>query len=302
MNGNAAPASREIEGALWMIASAVAFTLMTSLVKLLGPGYSPWVQTLFRQTMGLVLLTPFILRAGGLKAVAVDKPLHMAGFALVTVLVMTSAFYSFQHLPLAEANTFSFTRSLWVAVLAAVLLRERVGALGVAGVLIGFAGVILIVRPTSLHALDFPTLVAIGSAALAAAGVIMIKRFTGALPIMTVMAWSSGVGVLFSIVPAILAWKPPTPVDLCLLIAMGVFASLNQACYFRSMQLGRATVMSAFENSRLVVAVPIGMVAFSEAPPLLTFIGMGLVIAASLILTWKRHPSKDEIEDQATVE
>jgi drug/metabolite transporter (DMT)-like permease len=105
-----------IEGALWMLASALGFTVMTSLIKLLGDDYPAALQTFYRSAAGLIVLLPLVARdwRGAFRTTRPGILLFRSG---VGTLAMIFSFYAFQKLPLAEANALSFTRTLWLAVL-----------------------------------------------------------------------------------------------------------------------------------------------------------------------------------------
>ena len=138
--------SPNVRGALWMTASALAFTVMSTLIKYLGAGYSPGLQTFYRQAAGFVILLPIILRHRS-AVFATTRPDLMIFRAAAGTLGTMLSFYAFQNMPLADANALSFTRSLWLVPLAAFVVGERIGPLRIFAALAGFAGVLIMVRP-----------------------------------------------------------------------------------------------------------------------------------------------------------
>src|SRR5690606_22584638 len=108
---------RNSRGALWMLASALCFTVMTMLIKLLGQDYPAALQTFYRQAAGLLVLTPLILRDPR-AAFRTTRPGILVFRALAGTVGLILAFYSYQMMPLADANALSFTRTLWPAPLA----------------------------------------------------------------------------------------------------------------------------------------------------------------------------------------
>ncbi|MGE3141975.1 MAG: DMT family transporter, partial [Hyphomonadaceae bacterium] len=151
MNGWAAGVrglSANTRGALWMVASAASFTVMSTLVKYLGGAYGPSLQTFYRYGAGLLVLLPFILR-NPRGAFATTRPWILLFRAAAGSVGMILVFYSYQKLPLAEANALSFTRALWLVPLAAFVLHEKTGPRRVAATIVGFLGVLLMLRPSA---------------------------------------------------------------------------------------------------------------------------------------------------------
>ena len=150
MTGAAVPRQVDnVRGALWMLGSALGFTAMTVLIKFLGDDYPASLQTFYRQAAGLVILLPIILRRGK-AAYATTRPGILLFRSAAGTLGMILSFYAFQEMPLADANALSFTRTLWLVPLAAFVVRETVGPLRIGAAVVGFLGVLLMVRPGSI--------------------------------------------------------------------------------------------------------------------------------------------------------
>lgn len=282
--------SANARGALWMLASALAFTLMTTLIKYLGAEYSPALQTFYRQLAGLLALTPIIARNPA-RAFAAKRHGLLLFRAAAGTIGMILAFYAYQQLPLAEANALSFTRSLWLVPLAVLVLREQVGPWRVGATLVGFAGAVIMLRPTGdLPAL--PALAALASALLFAMTVTGMKALTRDHSITTLIVWSAVLGLAFAAPLALIEWRWPTPLDLLLLAAMGVLGLANQALYIKAMSLGEATAMAPIEYTRLAIALVVGFVLFHEIPDSWAMAGALVVIAAALFITLREARMK----------
>lgn len=276
-----------VVGALWMLASAVTFTLMMSLVKYLGDYPAP-VQMFYRQLASLVVLTPVILKMRG-AAFKTDKPGLIFMRAAAATIALTLSFYGYQNLPLADANALSFTRALWVTPLAFFLLRETVGLTRVAATVVGFLGVLFMVQEGGKgghFAFGWPTFAMLASSFLFAWTVTGMKVLTRTHSPTILMVWSAVLGVIFAIPLAIPTWTVPTPRDLLLLLGLGAIAVANQACFMRGVAIGDASAMAPMDYTRLVFAVIFGLMFFNEVPSAWTMIGAGVVIASTLFITW----------------
>ncbi|MBL8553151.1 MAG: DMT family transporter [Phenylobacterium sp.] len=273
-----------------MLLSAVTFSAMTTLVKFLGDDYPAALQTFYRQAAGFVVLLPFILRHRG-AAFASSRPGIMVFRSLAGTLGLILSFWAFQEMPLADANALSFTRTLWLVPLAAFVVKEQVGPLRVVAALVGFAGVLVMIRPGAdgHFAVGLPALAMLASSFLFAFTVTGMKVLTRDHSPMVILCWSAALGLLLAIPGGIVAWRWPTPVDFALLCAMGVIATVNQACYIKGMQLGDAAAMAPIDYTRLVFAAGIGFLAFNEIPTVWTVAGAAIVVAATLFITLREQ-------------
>lgn len=279
---------RNARGALWMLASAVTFTISTTLIKLLGENYPAPLQAFYRQTAGLLVLLPIMLRdpVGTLRS---SRPGILLFRATTGTVAMMLAFYAYQKLPLADANALSFTRALWVVPLAAFVLKERVGPRRITATLVGFAGALLMIQPAAESELGWPAAAALIAAFLVATTITGMKVMTRDHSTTTLVAWSALLGFVFTIPPALMMWRLPSAVDLVLLAAMGVFGLLTQACYIKGMSYGEAAVLAPLDYTRLVFAAIAGYFLFGDVPDAIVLTGAGIVIASTLYITVREH-------------
>ena len=280
-----------LRGALWMLASAVGFTVMTTLIKYLGPGYPAALQTFYRQLAGVIVLLPLVARdwRGTFRT---TRPGILIFRSSAGVLAMILAFYAYQALPLADANALSFTRTLWLVPLAALVLREPLGPLRIGAALAGFAGVLVMLQPGAGGSggwVGWPQAAALASALLFALTITGMKVMTRDHSPFTLLVYAAVLGLVFSLPPALFVWRWPDLPDLGLLAAMGVIGTVTQGCYINGMQAGEAAVMAPIDYTRLVFAVIAGFLLFQEVPRAATLIGAGIVVASTLFITLREH-------------
>ena len=285
--------SANVRGALWMLASAVTFTLMTSLIKFLGDDYSPALQTFYRQAAGLIVLAPLILR-DPVRAFATTRPGILLFRSLAGTLGMILAFWAYQEMHLAEANALSFTRTLWIVPLAVFVLGEKIGPWRLGATFVGFIGVLIMLQPSIANAVGWPAAAALGSAALFAMTVTGMKMMTRDHSVTVLMVWSAVLGFVLAIPYAVLEWRWPEPLDLALLAAMGVLGLVTQLAYIKGMALGDAAAMAPIDYTRLVFAILFGLVFFHEVPNWITMLGALIVIGSTLVITLRELRSNKE--------
>ena len=285
-----------LRGALWMLASAICFTAMTTLVKFLGADYPAALQTFYRQLAGVVLLLPLMARDWS-GAFRTTRPGILIFRSSAGVLAMIMGFYAYQKLPLADANALSFTRTLWLVPLAAFVLREPIGPWRIGAALVGFVGVLIMLRPGAggPQGLDWgawigwPQACALVSALLFALTITGMKVMTRDHRPFVLLVYAAVLGLIFAIPPALFVWRWPSWSDLGLLTAMGVLGTLTQGAYIKGMEAGEAAVMAPIDYTRLVFAVAAGFLLFREIPRPATLVGAAIVVASTLFISWREH-------------
>lgn len=276
-------------GAVWMVGSAVGFTVMACLIKFLGHGYPAALQTFYRQVAGFLILLPMIIRRPSV--FRTTRPGILVFRASAGTIGMILSFYAFQEMPLAQANALSFTRTLWLVPLAAFVVREVVGVPRIVAALAGFVGVMVMIGPEIAEhfSIGWPALAMLASAFLFALTVTGMKVMTRDHNPSTLLVWSAALGVVFGIPGALFVWRWPAPWDLVLLAAMGVAGTLTQFCYIKGMTIGDAGAMAPIDYIRLVFTASAGFFLFHEVPTIWTLLGALIVVASTLYITWREQ-------------
>lgn len=284
-----------LRGALWMLASAVGFTVMTTLIKFLGPGYPAALQTFYRQLAGVIVLLPLMARDWR-AAFRTTRPGILIFRSSAGVLALIMSFYAYQKLPLADANALSFTRTLWLVPLAAFVLREPIGPWRIGAALVGFVGVMIMLRPGAGGGvggvgawIGWPQACALVSAFLFALTITGMKVMTRDHSPFVLLVYAAVLGLVFAIPPALFVWRWPTWPDLALLAAMGVIGTFTQGAYIKGMEAGEAAVMAPIDYTRLVFAVGAGFLLFHEIPRPATILGAAIVVISTLFISWREH-------------
>jgi drug/metabolite transporter (DMT)-like permease len=278
---------RNVRGALWMLASAVTFTMMTTLIKYLGDDYSAALQTFYRQAASLIVLLPMIVTKPR-EVFATTRPGILIFRAAAGTAGVILSFYAYQKMPLAEANALSFTRALWLVPLAAFVLHETVGLGRIVATIVGFGGVLLMLLP-GMHdmQLHWPAAAALLASLLMALTITGMKVMSRDHSTLTILAWSAVLGLVLSMPPAMLDWRWPPMTDLALLSTMGVLGMITQGCYIKGMSIGDAAAMAPMDYTRLVFAVIFGFLLFNDVPRLFTMLGATVVIGSTLYITFR---------------
>jgi drug/metabolite transporter (DMT)-like permease len=274
-------------GALWMLVSAVCFTAMAACLKLLAQnGYSESQMVFARCAAGFAAILPFALRAGGdVWAVARPRPLFFR--CLYSTLGFFGGFYAFAHMPLADAQAITFSRVLFIVIFAAWILKERVQWRRWTAVGVGFAGVVMMLRPEGA-AFGWPAAAAVVSALFFALAIITVKDLTRDHSTLTLVLYTNAFTTVFGL-PFVFSgdWLMPDPIGWFLLILLGLTGVGAQSCYVRALSKGDASLMGLIDYVRLPLAIAMGLLLFGETPDTMGMIGAAVIIGSTLYITWR---------------
>jgi len=283
-----------VQGAIWVLLSGVTFVTMTTLVKHLSGDYPSHVQNFYRQTGSLIVAIPFMLRSPR-QVLFVPRSTMPALFlrSLLATVGMILLLYTYEAMPMAEANALSFTRPLWVVLLAAIFLREVVGPSKVSAVLMGFVGVVIIMRPwTAGVEIGWPHLAALISALCLAGTITGVKSLTSNLSASSILVWSSIMGELLCLPFALADWRWPSAGDLIPLFLIGLLSAANQVLFIKGMAVGEAAVLAPIDYARLILSVIAGLLVFGEWPDAFTWAGAGVIVVSTLYITFREIRGK----------
>jgi drug/metabolite transporter (DMT)-like permease len=184
-------------------------------------------------------------------------------------------------LPIAEAAAIGFVSPLMITALSIPLLGEHVGVRRWSAVIVGFIGVLVVMRPGT-GAFDPAALYPIASAACWALGIIITRQMQGIAGVLTTLAWSTIVG--FAVLSLAVApfWQTPEPLQWLMMAAMGVLSTGGQVLLIGSFRYAGASLLSPFSYSQMLWATLIGYFAFGQLPDALTWTGAGIIIASGI--------------------
>lgn len=268
-------------GALWMLAATAVYSVQGLLVKLLGQRLSPFEVAFFRCLFGLLLLLPFLAGTRSYR-ISGSPWMHLLR-ALVGVSGMFCGFYAVTYLPLATATAITFTKPLFLIVLAVLFLGEEVRWRRWTATAVGFIGVLIVARPGS-EAFSPAMLVALLGSFLIADVAVLVKKLSATDRNVTIMFYFGVITTIVAAVPAWFVWQTPLGLEWLLLVFVGGAASLGQYCTLRALRVAEATAVMPFDYARLLFAGVFGFVFFAEVPDGWTLLGIGVLVGSTLYI------------------
>ena len=267
--------------AFWMILGACGYAAMIGVVKRLSVEMDVYVVMFWRYFLALLVMAPWILPGGGLKTERLGLHLWRA---LLMVVHGGTLMVAIMMIPLAEATALIFTSPLFATMLAAFFLRDPVGLRRWLALAVGFAGVLVIVRP-GLAAIS-PAAVLMLISALTGAGVVvtgkvLLRSESSALTVFYLTLFS----VPFALVPALFRWEWPTLDLLPWMIALALVANIYIYSLTRALDIAETSLVMPFDFLRMPAAAVAGFILFAEVLDLWVWLGAAIVFSATIYVT-----------------
>lgn len=273
-------AGPNLRGTVCMVAALLVYAVMVGAFKHLGTAI-PLVETLMiRQViMGAVIVA---LAGRALPAaLRTDRPGLQVFRGLITLASMLCGFSALLHIPLAQATAISFSQVLFVTVAAVLILKERVDAARWLATIIGFAGVLIMLNPSS-EGPNLWALMSVGGALFGAGITISVRLLGTSERTETILIYQGLVLIVVLAWPVWAFWVWPTAEQWFWLVLLSLFGTAGQWLITRAYQLGEAAALAPLDFSRLILSVFTGLVFFAEVPSPPTMIGAAIVIGATL--------------------
>jgi drug/metabolite transporter (DMT)-like permease len=264
----------------YVLMAMIVFSSQDTLSKILVADYSPFQIAWCRYAINLTVLVPFVLRSRGnaLKTrmpwIQLARGLAVAGSAVVFMAGLGK-------MPIADATAIQFVSPLLITAFSIPLLGEKVGARRWTAVIIGFAGILVIVRPGS-EAFQLGALLPLFSAALWALGMVLTRRIKNAETPLTTLTISTlvAVAILSAILPFV--WTPVTLRAALLLLAMGIISIVGQFLMILGYSRRPASVLAPLSYTQMVWSTLSGVIVFGAIPGLSTWVGGAIVVVSGL--------------------
>ena len=269
-------------GMLIMLLGMFLFCLNDAMGKWLVATYSVGQVILIRSAVALVILLPFLWKAGLAPIMRAERPwLQFARVVFSTAEVF--CFYgAVFYLPLADVMTYWLAAPIYVAALSPFLLKEKVGPIRWAAIALGFVGVLIALTPSG-EIEPIAILIAIVGTFSFALMVITGRTLRGT-PDRTLVFFQITGALIAGVILAPFGWVTPNAFDFVLLGTLGVVAMLAHICVNRAVKLADAAIVAPFQYTQLPWAIVLGYLFFGDLPRPLMLVGAAIIMASGLII------------------
>lgn len=277
---------------LLVIGASATFAVAAAGVKAIGTALPVAQVVMFRNLFALPILFVLLARAGGWSALATRHPGQHAQRALWGMFGMFGAFHGYANLPIATVTALGFTMPLFLTALSVVLLKEQVGWRRWSAVVVGFLGVLIMVRPVGGGEAALPPLsvaiVLLGSVGWALAMMTIRRMGDAGESGVAIVIWFALISATASGIATIPVWVTPDATQWALLVAIGLASALAQLQMTAAYRRGETTLLAPFEYSGIIWTMMVGIGIWAEWPDWYDLLGFTVLVAAGLYI-WHRE-------------
>ena len=270
-----------VQGAAWMVLSGLFFSLAAAAVRHLTQDMHFIEIAFFRSLFGVLVFLPWFWRV----RLSGFRTRHSSWYlarGVSSVVAMFLWFGALSLMPIADATSISFSQPIFISIAAVILLSEPMRANRWIGLVVGFAGTLIILRP-GFAEINVGALMVLGGAVFIAGSAIIVKIVARDDSPDMIAMYQVLYMLPMTFAAALFVWTWPTWEQLVLAALVGVFSTFAQRAYTRAYALADASAVTPFDFMRLPFAVVLGFVLFTELPDLWTLVG-GVVIFVSSML------------------
>ena len=266
-----------------MLASTFFFGLMAVAIRLASKQLNTFEVAFFRNFFGLAAALPLLYRHGWAFFKTARLPRYLIR-CVIGICSMFAGFWAIGHLPLTQAISLSYSSPLFVTIAAALFLGEKVRARRWTAVIVGFIGVLIVVRPGS-DSFTLGSLIALLAAVLNATVSIQIKELTATEPSDRSVFWTTALWVPMSLGPALAVWQWPQGWTWAWIVAAGILGTSGHMLWTRALRLGEVSALTTISFMQLPLVAIAGYFLFDEILDHYTVIGAGIIFLANAYIT-----------------
>jgi len=295
-------ANRNLIGIASLCLGILIFSTQDAIIKAVSGDYAVTQAIVIRSIVAFPILLLFVHWEGGIRQILSRRFWALSFRGLILLVAYTSYYLAFPALPLAEAIVLFFTAPFLVTFLAAPILGERVQLKAIIALFVGFAGVLVILRP-GFGFFEPAALLSLLSAITYALAMLFARKLGVSEPA-SVMAFYQnwvyllGAGIMALVFHAagintaehpslaflVRPWAWPDTLSLVMMASCGVIAAVAMSLLTQAYRMADASLVTVFEYTGMIWGPLWGFLFFAEVPPITTLLGMLLILAAGLIV------------------
>ena len=290
--------------ALLAIGATLFGSFMGAGVKLLSDDLHPIIICFYRCLMGLIIITPFVAR-NNFKALQTDNMRLQIFRALINIISMICWFSAIGMMHFEKATALGFTTPLFTTVLAVLILGEVIRFHRTAALLLGFVGILIIIRPGYMP-FEFGTILMLIASFSFSFVLIFVKKLSATDSSLTIIFYHLLYMTPAFFILSIFYWENINLNQLIIFILMGASGLLSHWCLAQAFKMSDTTFVMPLQFTKLIWASLIGLFIFSEQPDIWTWVGGVIIFISVVYITYreafkKRGTLKPIQVDRATI-
>lgn len=274
--------SPRLKAAIFMSLGALFLSLVPVFVKLIPADSGiPTFQKLFVRGLAATLVLGGVLLARGI-SFKPGSPILMGGRALLGIAGMLTYFMAVEGLPLAEAVTINKLSPFFVLILSRFFLGERLKGIQMMAIVLGFSGVVVIIRPGSIP-ITVPAGLAVASALFAGSAYTTLRALRKTDRPLRVVFWFSAAITLLFLPQMLVSGVMPRPAELLFLLGIGLSGTAGQLFMTRAYRFAPGGEVAIYGYLSVVFSMAWQLLFFDSVPEAAVFIGAGLILLGGWI-------------------
>jgi drug/metabolite transporter (DMT)-like permease len=266
----------------FMLISTAAFSAMNVGVSVLTKDLDPTLIVMLRNGVALVLLLPFALRrrAALVRTTRLKSHFSRATVGSIGMIVWT---YCLSIMPVSHATALSYTAPLFTTLFAVIFMGEKASRSRWLGLLAGFGGALVIIRPSTVDFEWSSLLVMLATTAWAVVGM-LVKSLSRTEPALRIVFYMSLFMLLWSLPLGLYHWKSPEPIHWLMLLVIAVCSITMHFTMARAYFLAPVVNLMPFDFMRLIYTALFAYLLFGETSDAMTWLGAGIIIGSTVFI------------------
>ena len=278
------------KGVLFFMAAILVISVVDTICKFFTKELHA-IQIVWGYFIGinLTLWVFFFLKGEKLsKLMMTKKPILQILRPAFLVFSISSLFVGLTYLPLAEATAIGFVAPLFITILSVPILKEKVGIHRWIAILIGFTGIIIIIKPGG-EFWQFASIMPLLGAIFFALFQIFTRLLSGTEKTFTTLFYTGlgGLGWSSLIVPFV--WIVPSQIHIIVFLATGILGALAHLCMINAFNYSEASLLAPYNYTKLIWVSIFGYLIFEDIPSLEMWIGSGVIVSAGLYVLYRER-------------
>jgi drug/metabolite transporter (DMT)-like permease len=274
-----------VRGIMFMIGATVMFAISNALSKWLVAIYPVGEVMFSRSLSSLIVCSAFMLPMTGLAVFATKRVRDHLARGLSQAISQTFTVLAFSLMPLAGAVAINFSAPLFSALISVLWLKERAGIARWAALLIGFVGVLIVVKPGA-DSVQLGALFALANAVMYGSVTVAVRGMSKTESANTLLMWQMATLAVFHAFLLAFGLRWPTLQHAGLMVSMGAANAAAQYLWTKALHAAPATAVSPFYYFLLVWSLVLGFVVWGDIPTISLLVGSGVVVVSGLFLLY----------------
>ena len=283
------PRTNPLLGIGLMLSAMAILPFLDVVAKYFGQQGVPILQIVWaRLFFGTFVALPFAWNMVGVRGLKPNMPV-MHGFRATFLISATGFFFlGLKYQSIADTLSIFFVQPLIVTMLSPLVLGEKVGIRRWLAVLIGFIGTLIIIRP-GLQEINPGVFFALIAGASLAIYMLLTRKISGSAPAMVTTFYTSLMGGLIMCAIALFIWQPVTPVQWGLFVLLAAIANGGHYLIVKAYDHAEASLLAPLAYTEMIMATAAGWYFFGDFPDVWTFVGVGILIACAIYISFRER-------------